>query len=203
MPIPVLTALIIIFIAWIQYEIRKTNRSAAKQKDSFWQKENSANLSRRKDISQLDYITLDFSVLPMEDNPDDTINSYRDTIRSLSDKKILNLSGLTNTELKLRYGAANINQLSEYDNNFTILVSMLQKWAERLYSFGYQAEARAVLEYAVFCHTDVTKSYKLLAAIYKEQDIPEKIDALIDIIQKSELSGRQSLVDELKEHQNL
>ena len=35
-------------------------------------------------------------------------------------------------DLKLEYGTANINDLSQYDQNYTLLVRTLQKWAEAL-----------------------------------------------------------------------
>jgi len=199
MPIPVLTALLLILMVWLQYEIRKNNKHSKKDNEEFWLHEKNSNLARRKDISQLNYITIDLNLLPMTDHLDASINSYRDTIRDLSDKKILNLTGLTNTELKYEYGVANINHLSEYDNNYTVLVRILQKWADCLYSQGYVADARSVLEFAVSCGTDVTKSYKLLADIYREQNTPDKIDHLIEIIQETKISAKDNLINEIME----
>lgn len=203
MPIPVLTALILIFILWLRYEIKKSNKHTQKDNEDFWQNEKNANLARRKDISQLNYMTVDLTVLPMKDTTDATINSYRDTIRKLSDKKILNLTGFTNTDLKYQYGAANVNLLASYDSNYTTLVSILQKWADRLYSFGYHSDAKAVLEYAVSCFTDVSKSYKLLADIYKEQNTPDKINHLIDVIGQTKMLAKEKLIEELTELLNI
>jgi hypothetical protein len=135
----------------------------------------------------------------MEDHEDDTINSYRDTMKGLSGKKMINLAGLTNTELKYRYGAANLNILSEYDNNYTIMVSILQKWAERLYLEGFLTEAQSVLEYSISCLTDVTKSYRLLAEIYHKQKQPDKINDLINMIPKTKLPEKEKLIQELTE----
>lgn len=199
MPTPVLSAFILIFIVWLQYEIRKSRHTSRKEIEIYWKYETDANATRRKDISTLDYISINLSVLPMNDNIDETINSYRDTIHSLSDKKILKLTGITNTELKYLYGAANIHLLAEYDNNYIIMVSILQKWAERLYSHGNKSEAAAVLEYAVSCQTDVSTSYKLLAAIYQEQNTPEKINDLIEKIQKTEILTKEKRIEELKD----
>jgi hypothetical protein len=195
--IPVLLTIFIVFLLWLQYEMRKKSKQSKKIGEAFWQNENSSNLARRKDITDLDYITVSLDQLPMEDHEDQTINSYRDTILSLSDKKILNLTGFTNTELKYEYGAVNLNQLSEYDNNYTVLVSILHKWAERLYSHGFIEDAMFVLQFAVACYTDVTKSYKLLAEIYKTKNVPEKINDLIDIIPKTKMLDKEKLINEL------
>jgi hypothetical protein len=199
MPAPVLTALVIIFVIWLQYEIRKASRKMKKETDNFWDREKQSNLSRRKDISALEYLTITTESLPMDDKEDQTANSYRDTILKLSDQKILNLTGYTNTELKTMYGVANMNRLAEYDNNFTVLVSILQKWAERLYAGGYAEDSRAVLEYAVSCKTDVSKTYKLLAVIYKEQNAPEKIDALIHGLASTAIRNKEELIRYLQE----
>jgi hypothetical protein len=197
MTYPILTGIILIFIVWLHYEIRKTSRSSKKDTNNFWNKEKESNLVRRVDISGLNYLTLNTKLLPMEDHEDQTINSYRDTILKLTNKKMLNLAGLTNTELKYKYGAANINLLAEYDNNYTILVSMLQKWAERLNNGGFTDESLSVLEYALTFPTDVTKSYKLLADLYKKKNTPHKIDDLISIIMETAIQDKSKLIEEL------
>ena len=93
----------------------------------------------------------------------------KEILRSLSTQKIVNLTGYTNTDLKLSYGTANITCLTEYDQNYTLLVSTLQKWAEALYRGGAKKECRQVLEYAVSIGTDVSHTYFLLADLYDEE----------------------------------
>jgi len=197
MPVPVLSAIIVIFVIWLQYEVRKASKKRKKDENTFWETEKKSNLTRRTDISHLDYISVLVDKLPMADHKDQTINSYRDIIFKLTDKKILNLTGLTNTDLKYKYGAANIIFLSECDNNYTILVSMLHKWAERLYAQGSTSDAICVLELAIYYYTDVTRSYKLLANIYKKQNNSQKIDDLIEIIPKTKMLHKDKLIKEL------
>lgn len=199
MKAPILTGILFIFIIWLQYEIRKSTRISKKASERFWKKEMEANRTRRKDISSLEYITLDPSLLPLDDKEDDTINSYRDTILKLSNKKIVNLTGITNTELKTRYGIANLELLSEYDNNYTVLISILHKWAERLYTNGFIADAERVLEAAVHYKTDVTKTYKLLADIYLQQNKANKINELISFVEELQIHDKDKLILYLKE----
>lgn len=187
-------SLLMVFVLWLNYEIGKNNRLSKKGMEEFWKKESQANLTRKADISNLDYISIPYDKLPMEDNPDPTINSYRETILSYSKKKILNLSGFSNTELKLKYGASNIKLLSEYDNNFTMVVSILHKWGERLYSLGYHKEALDVLEVALVCGTDVHKTFELLAEIYTLQGLSSKINLLIDRISSANIRDKDNLL---------
>jgi hypothetical protein len=202
MRIPVLISIVIIFILWLNYEIRKNTRHTKEDTERFWKREQASNQVRRTDISDLSYIIISTEQLPLADNPDDTINAYRNTILSLKDKKAINLSGFTNTDLKLRYGTANINKLIEYDNNYITLVSILQKWADRLYLQGNIADSRSVLEYAVSCCSDVPKTYKLLADIYRQENQPDKINLLIHLIPKTRIPDKVSLTGELKAIKN-
>lgn len=193
---------VLIFVLWLNYEIKKTSRLSKKSTEQFWEKEAKANMARKADISNLEYIKVPVEKLPLQDNPDDTINSYRDTILSQSRKKILNLSGFSNTDLKLKFGAANLSQLSEYDNNFAVLVSILHKWGERLYKLGYIKEAEAVLETAVECKTDARNTYELLASIYVEQGDPEKIDQLLNALASINIRDKNNLILNLQNMKN-
>ena len=196
-------SLLIIFVLWLNYEIGKNNRLSNKGKDEFWRKESQANQTRKADISGLEYLSVPIERLPMDDNPDNTINSYRDTILSQSNKKILNLSSFSNTELKLKYGASNIHLLSEYDNNYTVLIATLNKWGERLYMNGYHMEALAVLEVAFDCKSDVHKTFELLAEIYNEQGLYNKIDLLIDSITSSPIRNKEAILLKLQSYKKI
>lgn len=198
MQIPVLTTIVLIFILWLHYEIHKTSGNAKKAYEDFLKREKDANFSRIKDISDLNYIIISADRLPVKDNPDATINSYRDIILSLSGKKAINLRGFTNTELKLQYGAANLKQLTEYDNNYMTLVSILQKWADRLYIQDSLPDCMVVLEYAAACQSDVTKTYKLLAKLYRLQNTPDKTSGLAALVEATKIPDKKKLLAELK-----
>lgn len=145
-------------------------------KDAFWKREEEANHTRRKSLDNLPYITIPLEELPLachitaDAAANETISEEcKEILRSLSTQKIVNFTGYTNTDLKLTYGTANITCLTEYDQNYTLLVSTLQKWAEALYRGGAKKECRQVLEYAVSIGTDVSHTYFLLADLYDEE----------------------------------
>ena len=166
MKLPVLASFIII-LSVISHLIRKNNRTMESEQKSFWTKEHESNSVRKKPLDDLKYITIPFDRLPEHVHPDhDTIKDCLSTLHTLSERKIVNLTGITNTDLKLTYGTANITVLTEYDQNFTLLVTTLQKWAEALYDLGAVSDAQSILEFAVSVDSDVTKTYDLLASIY-------------------------------------
>lgn len=165
-----LFGLFLIFLACVAYKRNKAIRQEQEQEKVFWQNEAKANETRRKDISGLPYLQVPLDKLPFGACPEDgALRQYEDDVRALSERRILNLTGKTNTELKLEYGAANLPELSECDERFTRLVRAMQQWGARLYELGHKDEARQVLSLAISWGSDIKASYLLLARILEEQ----------------------------------
>lgn len=194
-------ASLIIFVIWLSYELSKRRRRDRKMDEDFWTKEAEANNTRRKPLDDLEYITIPFDSLPMHimEN-DDTVKECHQILHSLSDSPIVNFTGLTNTDLKLKYGAPNITLLTRYDQSYTALASTLQKWADTLYKSGYVKETVDILEFAISTNTDVSGSYRLLASIYSSQGQSEKIANLMDTAESLQSSSRNIIVRILKEY---
>lgn len=189
----------IVFIIWLSYEIKKSRRAIDRQQKTFWEREREANRTRKKPLDTLDYIAVPLHTLPMDIcNGQPQVDECLDLIRSLSGQKIVNFTGYSNTDLKLMYGAPNITLLSEYDQNYTLLVRTLQKWASLLYEHGYRNEAKMILEYAVSIRTDVSGTYKLLASVYRAEGAPEKIDGLIETAMTLNSSMKDVIVRTLR-----
>ncbi len=190
----------IIFCGWLAYQINKARRKENKNNQTFWDTEREANNTRRKPLDDLEYITIPFDSLPMNIKADDSkIAEYHETLYALAQNPIVNLTCISNTELKLRYGAPNITLLTRYDQSYTILARTLQDWAAKLYEAGYHQEACTILEFAVSTGTDVSHSYFLLADIYRAAGTPDKIQELIPIAEQINSSLSGFIVRRLKE----
>lgn len=191
----------IIFIVVIQRAIKRGNRFQREQQNDFWARERQANNVRRQSLDNLDYIQIPLDTLPMDALPDNSkVQEYLEILRSLSQLKVVNLTGWSNTDLKLEYGTANIGVLSQYDQNYTLLVSTLQRWAEALYQAGLIEETKTVLEFAISTCTDVSKSYYLLADIYTAQGEADKISGLIDTAKTLRSLSRGAIVRTLEDN---
>jgi hypothetical protein len=195
--IPILACLFIL-ILWIAYQRHKGDRTTKKQSETFWAREREANLSRRKDLSSLDYITIPYENLPFSNTSDTDVLYIQNQLESLRDQKIVNLTGLTNTDLKLSYGAANINILSVYDQNFTILIRNLNKWGELLLRDNNIAAATTVLEYAISCGSDITQTFLSLAGIYLDHGDHEKLTKLRGQAEQISTPLKEQLLSKLK-----
>lgn len=184
--------LFIAFSVLLFYHARKNTAAQQKVIDDFWQKEHSANHSRKKDISKLDYVEI-----PWEKLPEHIETPSKNAFWNLKDKTILNLTGISNTDLKLQYGVSNLDILSEYDANFTELVSLLPNYAKELMEQGYISHAKDLLEFGISCHADSRQIYFLLADIYKEQNETEKIAMLIEKANELPELTKQAVIKKL------
>ena len=196
----IINASALIFAAVVFLYLLKSKKKEAASQDEFWARERAANSTRRKPLDDLNYIRLPIDEFPMtllQDVP--KVEDYKQIIRSLSELPIVNFTGITNTELKLRYGAPNIDLLTSYDQNYTLLARTLQQWAEALYDAGCIDEARHLLEFSVSTGTDVSATYRLLCQIYKEQGTPEKIGSLYPIAEMLNSAMQKTIVRILQE----
>ena len=195
-----INASVLILSAVFFLYMRKAGKNGGRGQDDFWERERAANSTRRKPLDDLDYIKIplaDFPMTLLSDIP--KAEDYKQIIRSLSELPIVNFTGISNTELKLRYGAPNIDLLTSYDQNYTLLVRTLQQWAQLLYDSGYVEEARRMLEFAVSTGTDVSGTYRLLCQIYREQNTPEKIGNLYPIAEMLNSAMQKPIVRILQE----
>ena len=193
-------ASLIILCAIIAYENKKHGKQEEDLEKAFWERERMANSVRKKPLDDLAYITIPFESLPFDVMADDSrFMECHEQLRILGDLKIVNFTGISNTDLKLQYGTANITVLSEYDQNFTVLVRALQTWAKLLFENEYINEAKQVLEFAISIGSDVSKSYYLLAHIYQNNGEEDKISNLIDSAKELNSALSTTIVRTLQE----
>ena len=191
-------ALVLVVFGWIGVKRSLASRQEKATIDSFWNREDRANSTRKQDISQLEYITIPLDSLPFKETNDTKLSEYQETVKNLAEYKILNLTGISNTDLKLQYGAANLEVLSLADQRFTTLARTISGWGNYLYDRGYIPEARQVLEFGISCRTDVSANYITLAKIYKESD-PERIAALKETAESLNSLTKNSIIERLEE----
>lgn len=186
----------IVFGFLFSFSMKRRTKKEKQYVDNFWEREREADSTRRKSLESLDYVAIPLNSLPMDvlaELPE--MKEYHDKIRELAGKKIVNFAGYSNTELKLEYGAPNINLLSEYDQNFEELITLLQDWASLLLqNWGEGAQlcpeeerkqaAKKVLAFAVSAGSDITASYEKLVKLYLEYGEQEKIPALREKAEK-------------------
>lgn len=174
--------LIMIFVTWLCYEVRKNKRSEAKNSKDFWEREREATSVRRKSTDDVKFFYIDDTVLPSEcvDEESDLYDVCQ-RIRSYEGIKLANLSGYSNTDLKMMYGVANFNELSEADTAFTQISPLFGRLASLLYEEGRHAEAETVGEYAAKNGIHTSLVMCTLAKIYSDLGNTEKLEKLVEM----------------------
>ena len=191
--------LFIFFIFMLAYFRKKGIRKQEAVEQAFWDRENEANHVRRQDISGLPYITIPLENFSMDICDNQLLKEYEQTLTDLSSKKILNLNGETNTDLKLKYGPANLETLIECDQNFATLCRTLADYAKCLLDLDHTAEAKTVLEFGVSCGSDHSQNYRLLAELYAAEGDKDQISHLLTLAQELNSPMKQSIITHLEE----
>lgn len=192
----------VFLIFFIAYFRKRHTRIQQDTEQAFWDREREANLTRRQDISGLPYINIPLDDFPIGSFKNNALEEYEQTLIALSEKKILNLEGQTNTDLKLAYGVANLTILSECEENFIVLCRILVSYAETLLSEGHTKEAQTVLEFGISCGSDISKNYLLLAEIYLGSHEDAAFDNLLTRAKELHSPMRLSIVAHLEELRN-
>ncbi len=172
--------IVLLLVAWFAFARSRTTRLQAKKVANFWEKESNANNTRKTSLECLEYITIPLNLIELSTHSNDSsLLDYGKTLEMLATTKIVNLTGISNTDLKLQYGSANLSLLTQYDQNFTRLVQILNIIGIRLNELGDTHSAIMVLEYAVSCGSDISFTYKLLSTLYIAIGESDKIGNLI------------------------
>lgn len=191
----------IVMIFIVGYALQRNNATRKYEKNSrlFWERESLANSTRKKPLDGLELITIPLESLPFSNSEDDTIKECEDIVRTLASQDIINLTGISNTDLKLTYGAPNFPYLSRCDQNFTDLARTLNQWAKRLLERNQPDAAQTVLEFAVDCKSDISTTYQMLSTIYAQKHEPEKIQDLIKTAETLNTLLKNKILKDLEE----
>lgn len=190
--------LLLLYVSYITARsIARNNKIEAGNKKSFRETEARANSVRKADISNLDFITIPTDSLPIDAAAGQGCKAQTDVLKKLSCKKIIDLSSYTNTDLKFMYGPANLDTLSQYDNNYTELIRVLNKTGEILMENGNPDTAKVFLEYAISIGSDISDTYKNLGTIYLSENDTASFDKLIKSAEALRSLSKSSIITKL------
>ena len=123
----VFLAIFIVFLLYINFLMHKNKRAQENLEKQFWDREHSANFTRKKDISNLNYL-----IITEDKIPQNLTTDAKKSLETLCGQKMLNLSSMSNTDLKLEYGVANLDELSACDDRFSTFERNAAIYAQEL-----------------------------------------------------------------------
>ena len=138
----------------------------------------------------------------MEIFPSGIHRECEEKIKALSEKKIVNLTGISNTDLKLTYGVANLEFLGECDANFADLVYCIGTYATELLKVNRIEEARRILEFGVSIQADSALIYTTLGKIYHDSRDTDQLKALMEKAQNLNSLQKASIIAKLSGYVN-
>ncbi|MBO6215451.1 MAG: hypothetical protein J6N76_07940 [Lachnospiraceae bacterium] len=177
MAFPFLTVFLI-FLLFVAFRLKKINKKQESYYEDFWEREARADTVPPVELCNLSYITIPLDKFPLNFSDDPEITVIEDELIELSQKRLLNLNGKTNTDLKEEYGAPNLEKISEYGDNYDRLSVLLVDYAKSLMENSMIEEARTVLEFGIESGTDISNNYILLADCYAALGLHTKLPAL-------------------------
>ena len=190
----VLLAITLVVIIVLGYYRSKVTQSQDNAEKAFWENELAAGNTRRQDLEKLDYITIPLEQFPLGLNTD-----AEKELVALSKERIKNFQGLSNTELKLQYGTANLDELSSYESNFIRLQQVVLEYAKELCTADRRADAIHILEFMLQNGADISGLYLELATLYQQEGCEEKVQHLFTTIDQNFAQGpNQSTAKRLK-----
>ena len=192
-----LFGLFVIAVSILSNYRNRHERRLKEVEKNFWDRESAANSVRRQDISGLSYITIPFELFSIDSISDDIIDEAILSLKNLDGKRILNLSGQTNTDLKMQYGPANLTLLTEYDQNYTDMLLAISSYVNRLIELDQIALAIPALEFSIATGADVSTHYTILATYYKSNGDMNKILELKEQASKINTLMKQPILEKL------
>lgn len=193
MGFPFLT-IFMIFIIWLAIRYRRLDQNQKNREEEFWSKELAANATPAKDISNLSYLTIPIDKFPLHFSENTDVLAIEDELVELSKKRLLNLTGQTNTEIKLAYGVPNFDTMCKIGDDFDKATVLLNSYGKALIENDMIKDAITVLEYAVGVKTDVSESYTLLADCYRKNENISKLEYLKTQVEQSNLVLKQNIL---------
>ena len=187
----------LLFLIWLTFRIKSLDAKQEKTQKDFWDRERAANITPAKDISNLRYITIPIEKFPLNFTDDPKVLEIENELQELSTHKLLNLTGKSNTDLKLEYGVPNFETMTKIGEDFDRLCVLLNSYAKILKEAGLHNDALEVLEFAVGIGSDISETYTLLADYYRENGQDQKLEFLKSKVSSSEMLLKDSILKKI------
>ncbi len=167
----------------INNAIRRNNVRSRKIRDEFWERERSSYKAPSRPTDDLESVTFPED-LPLDiDTGDPVLSESQGILKNLSRERIINLSNITNTDIRLSYGKDNLPELSRADARYITLLRALNTLASGYIRLGYKEEGKKLLTFALDAGSDLKESWLALGQLYLDED---DIPSLISLKKKAE-----------------
>lgn len=187
----------------LQVMLRKENNGFAKKLDNLMDDERKANLTVKKNIDANIFIEPDITKLPFKEYSDTPENQKLINIQNLVKRKAeLKMvkfdKAVTNTDLKLKFGMNNLENITFYEEHYNSYVKALNDWAEILIKINNISDAEIILKETIDFRSDLSSSFIMLAEIYKMNNNINELNNLKEKIKNSNLKLKNKILNSIE-----
>lgn len=173
----------IIIAVMIKVNFTMHSKKNTKAKE-YWGNERNANFSRAKPITEDVFYHPDVDILSLDEILNE--NSYSDAVikkvqnvKKISELKMVYFTkAKSNLELKLAYGASNLNDIIEYEENFQKYHRSIIELAKSVFECGHPTKAIQLAMNVISIYPNASSSYVLIAKIYHADEAYKMIERL-------------------------
>ena len=201
MVFPFLTVFLI-FLLWLALRYAKIARIREEDMESFWERERRANSTRAKDITSLDYLTIPLDKFPLNFSDEEDVKAIENELLELSTHRLLNLTGMNNSDIKSAFGTPNFETMCQIGEDFDRVLVLLNDYAAKLMEADRFSDAITVLTFAVEAGTDVTDSYIRLVDCYGKEGLEGKTEFIKMLVQNSNLLTKNKILEHIERQPN-
>ena len=181
----------IAFIVWLQISFAMgKKKSGSKKIEDILNEESAANFARRRPLPDDFYFVPDISDLSVKKYADDDkskVAAKQARVLKLANSKMIRLpKPMTNKEIKMEYGAANLETVTNGEEVYQMFLEALQGWATALSDIGDEGNAKKVLEKAIDFGCDSSRCFIALAELYSKDRNKKAMDKLIMRLESDE-----------------
>lgn len=174
----------------ILFKIIVNNKGKKEKKffDQYLEEEFNANFSRAVEIPKELFFVPKIELLPIKEYENDSkyeqiIKLQNAVIKKSTEKMIILDPPLSNKEIKLKYGANNLETIINCEENYNSFINSINNLSEELINLKNYPDAEQFLLYCVEIKSLYFKTYELLIKIYIETNQNEKIKNLKEEVQ--------------------
>ena len=154
----------IILIIVVAVMTKRHGRLQDAKNRRFLEEEQAANMARKREIEPELFFYANLENLPPvpESDPHRVLRTSKRTMIRFEVPE-------SNVDLKKRYGVAQLDSITLYEENFHDFLKSLGDWAQSLHGENNVDDALQVLEYAIGLGSEFRGAYKLAADIYASE----------------------------------
>lgn len=205
MGIPIFFIFFITIVFIFRYNMRKNSMIESQENDAFWDKEHESHYIRKQELTEEDLIDSHGSDLPLFDielyeyHDMTRLLEYQETCHRLKDQPMMNMTGMLNSDIRLKYGTSQVETVEAYENTYLQYLNALYSWAKGLSDHGLHLEAIKLLEISVKTGTDISHHYILLGDLYKRTNNTAQLTELINLVESSDFIMKGKILTALTE----